>query len=455
MASGNFTEGNILKQLLKFALPVVFAMFLQSLYGAVDVLIVGRFASSADVSAVSTGAQIMMTATSVIAGLSMGTTILIGQLLGKNDAEGAGNAVGTSIAFFACVALLLSFVMVPGASFLANLMNAPAEAFTQSVSYIRICSAGFLFITAYNLLGALFRGLGNSRIPLFAVAAAAVFNIVFDYILVNNFHLGASGAAYATVAAQAFSVLLSLFMIQRIELPFTFRKNMIRMNMDIVKKITGFGFPIALADLLVGMSFLIILAIVNSLGLMASAGMGVAEKVCGFIMLVPSAFGQSMASFVAQNYGAGRMDRARQALRTGICVSLIFGIAMGWLSFFHGDLLCGIFSKDPEVVVQGWEYLKAYAIDCLLTAFFFCFNGYFNGCGYTKFVMAQSIIGAFGVRIPVSFMMSRIKPVSLFRVGLATPASSLVQTILCIIYLYVFAAKKEKQMQKTFHDQAL
>jgi Na+-driven multidrug efflux pump len=173
--------------------------------------------------------------------------------------------------------------------------------------------------------------------------------------------------------------------------------------------------------------------------------MGVAEKVCGFIMLVPSAFGQSMAAFVAQNYGAGKMDRAHKALVYGIGVSLAFGIVMAWFSFFHGDVLCGIFSRDPEVVIQGWEYLKAYAIDCLFTSFFFCYTGYFNGCGYTKFVMAQSMIGAFGVRVPVSFLMSRIRPVSLFRVGLATPASSLVQTILCMVYMHTAARRREER----------
>ena len=446
MASGNFTEGKILAPLLKFALPVMLALLLQSLYGAVDLMIVGHFASSADVSAVSTGAQIMMTVTSVLAGLSMGTTILIGQLLGKNENEQAGKAVGASIVYFAGIALLMSALMVPGGSFLAGLMNAPAEAFSRTVSYIRICSSGLIFITAYNLLGALFRGLGNSKIPLMTVAIAAVINIVLDLVFVRVFGMGASGAALATVISQGCSVLLSLVLIRSAEMPFLFHRDMIRFDMGITKQITGFGFPIALADFLVGISFLIILAIVNSLGLMASAGMGVAEKVCGFIMLVPSAFGQSMASFVAQNYGARKMDRAKTALRMGIGVSLAFGIIMGYISFFHGDLLCGIFSNDAEVIAQGWEYLKAYAIDCLLTSFFFCYTGYFNGCGYTKFVMAQSMIGAFGVRIPVSWLMSKVKPVSLFKVGMATPASSLVQTVLCIVYMHTIAKKKEQEM---------
>ncbi|MCR4952404.1 MAG: MATE family efflux transporter [Solobacterium sp.] len=447
MSEGNFTQGKILMPLLKFAVPVLLAMFLQSLYGAVDLMIVGRFAESMDISAVSTGSQIMMTITQVIAGLSMGTTILLGQQIGRGEPEEAGRTVGTSILFFGVIALVSSAVMVVCSRGAAALMNAPAEAFDATASYILICSAGLVFITAYNLVGALFRGLGNSRIPLITVAIAAVTNIALDLLLVARFHMGAAGAAYATVLSQAFSVILSLWMIRSLHLPFTFTKKSIRFDKVLTAQVVGFGMPIALADFLVGISFLIILAIVNSLGLLASAGMGVAEKVCGFIMLVPSAFGSSMASFVAQNYGARQFERARKALKYGIAVSFAFGVVMAWLSFFHGDLLCGIFSKDAEVTTQGWEYLKAYAIDCLFTAFFFCYTGYFNGCGYTKFVMTQSIIGAFGVRVPVSFIMSRIQPVSLFKVGLATPASSLVQTILCIIYMRTAVRKKEKEIQ--------
>ena len=448
MNSGNFTEGKILQPLLRFTLPILAALFLQSLYGAVDLMIVGQFAASRDVSAVSTGAQIMMTITQVMAGLSMGTTILLGQLIGEEKHQEAGHAVGVSIVFFALTAAVLSLVMIVSNRVLAALMNAPQEAFEMTCSYLKICSSGLIFIIAYNLLGSLFRGIGNSRIPLVAVTIAAIINIFLDLFFVRVMHMGASGAALATVISQALSVLVSLLIIRHIQLPFRLRKSDFRFDGKVIRRIVGFGAPIALADFLVGISFLIILAIVNSLGLMASAGVGVAEKVCGFIMLVPSAFGQSMATFVAQNYGARKMDRAHKALRMGIAVSFAFGAFMGYISFFHGDLLCGIFSNDPEVVVQGWEYLKAYAIDCLLTSFFFCMTGYFNGCGFTSFVMTQSIIGAFGVRVPVSFLMAKIKPVSLFKVGLATPASSLVQTILCLIYLQTAAKKKEAELMK-------
>lgn len=210
-----------------------------------------------------------------------------------------------------------------------------------------------------------------------------------------------------------------------------------------MKKMTGLGIPIAMQDLLVGISFLIILAIVNSMGVTASAGVGVAEKVCSFIMLISSAFMQSMSAFVAQNYGAGRMDRAKKALHYGVALSFAIGVVMFYISFYHGIVLAGIFSSDPAVVTAGADYLKAYAIDCLLTAIFFCYVGFYNGIGLTKFVMVQGIAGAFFVRVLVSFIMSRQAGASLFRIGLATPMSSAVQTILCLLCM-VYIRKKEK-----------
>ncbi len=257
--------------------------------------------------------------------------------------------------------------------------------------------------------------------------------------------MGAAGAAIATVASQAIAVAISSVIILRIQLPFEMDRRAVRFDKHIISRIIHFGFPLALADALVGISFLIIMTIVNSLGVTASAGVGVAEKVCAFIMLVPSAFGQSMAAFVAQNYGARKLDRAHKALRYGILVSLAIGTVMAWASFFHGNALCGIFSKDAAVVSAGWDYLRAYSIDCFLTSIFFCMNGYFNGCGDTKFVMIQSIIGAFCVRVPVSYLMSKVTPISLFRIGLATPAASLLQVAMCVLYMIFAARRKEKQ----------
>ena len=439
--SSDFTTGRILGPLIRFMVPVFLAMFLQSMYGAVDLLIVGRFAQSLDVSAVSTGSQMMMTITGLVTSFAMGTTILLGQRIGEGRGRDGGEVVGSSIALFGAIAVILTALIPALARPLSRVMNAPSEAFDATAAYIRICGLGSVFIIAYNLIGSVFRGIGDSRTPLMTVLIACVCNIAGDLLLVAVFHMGASGAAAATVVAQAISVVISLLVLRRQALPFQFERKDIRFEGGIVRRIAALGLPIALQDLLVGISFLVLLAIVNGLGLIPSAGIGVAERVCGFIMLIPSAFMQAMAAFVAQNIGAGKYPRAKTALIYAIAVSTMLAVLMFALTFWRGDLLSGVFSHDPAVILAAADYLKAYAIDCLLTCFLFCFIGFFNGLGMTRFVMVQGIVGAFLIRIPVAFLMSREVPVSMFHVGLATPCSTVVQVAMCLI---CFAAANRK-----------
>ena len=438
MKSNDFTSGAILSKLLKFMLPVLFAMFLQAMYGAVDLLVVGQFGSTADVSAVSTGSQIVTTLTNLIVSFSMGITVAVGQRIGQKRPKEAAKTIGTGLIVFAITGLVFTFISVIGAPALATVMQAPKEAFHITSNYIRICGGGFLVITAYNLLGSIFRGLGDSKTPLIAVGIACVFNIIGDLVFVSVFHLGAEGAALATVIAQLISVLISFIMIRRTKLPFEFHKSDIKLDRSFASVIFHIGTPIALQDFLVSISFLFLMAIVNRIGVTASAGVGVAQKVCVFIMLVPLAFMQSMTAFVAQNYGAGMIKRAQKALKTGIAVSFAFGVAMFLITFFRGDILAGIFSQESDTVKAAFDYLKAYAIDCLQTCFLFCFIGYYNGIEKTRFVMIQGICGAFLVRIPVAFLMQHFGNGSLFLIGMSIPCSSVLQIIMCFAGYFYF-----------------
>lgn len=442
----NFTQGRVFAPLIRFALPVLFALFLQALYGAVDLLVVGQFGGEkADVfvSAVSTGSQVLNTLTVTITGLAMGLTVFVGERIGARQREEAGRIIGSGIFLFGALAAVVTVIMLLATRRIATVMHAPEEAFADTVAYIAICSAGTVFIVAYNLLGSIFRGIGDSRTPLITVSIACALNIFGDLLLVAVFHMGAAGAAIATVVAQAVSVLLSLLIIRRQQLPFAFSRQDLRPTGVYIKRILRLGTPVALQDLLVSFSFLAIIAIVNSIGLAESAGVGVAEKVCTFLMLVPSAFMQSMSAFVAQNIGAGKPERARRALRCGIASSLVVGIVLGYFTFFHGDVLASIFARDAELIYDAADYLQAYAIDCVLTSFLFCFIGYFNGCGHTTFVMVQGIIGGVFIRIPVSWLMSRVLPVSLFRIGLATPISTVVQIALCVSF-FILTLRRQR-----------
>lgn len=437
----DFTTGKILLPLLQFAGPVLMALFLQAMYGAVDLLIVGKFASPADVSAVSTGSQIMMTITGLISSLCMGMTIILGQKIGEKKAEEGGRIIGSGLVMFSLIGIIFTVLLPILAPQLAQVMNAPKEAYGLTTNYIRICGGGTLVIIGYNLIGGVFRGIGDSNTPLITVLIACICNIAGDLLLVAVFHMGTAGAAIATVSAQLISVVISLALIARIKLPFAFDRTMIRWDGDIIKHILTLGTPIATQDLLVGMSFLIILAIVNTLGVVASAGVGVAERVCTFIMLVPISFMQSMSAFVAQNKGAGKIDRALKGFQSAVGISFLFGIIMFYIAFFHGDLLAIIFAKDQAVIQATAEYLKAYAIDCLFTCFLFCFMGFFNGMGKTSFVMVQGLIGAFAIRVPVAFLMSRWEPVTLFHIGLSIPCSTIVQIMICSAYLIYMKRK--------------
>ena len=439
----DLTQGKILGPFLRFTLPILFALFLQAMYGAVDLLIVGKFAQAADVSAVSTGSQIMMTIMGVISGLAMGTTVFLGHKIGEKSPREAGQIIGSGIMLFTVVGAALTVAVPLAAVALSRLMRAPAEAFFQTVSYLRICGVGTIVIMAYNLVGSIFRGMGDSRTPLITVAIACLVNIAGDLVMVAWLHLGAGGAAAATVFAQLVSVAASLLLIRRRELPVTFERRMIRWDGGVIRKIVSLGAPIALQDLLVGISFLVVLSIVNALGLTASAGVGVAEKVCAFIMLVPSSFMQAVSAFVAQNRGAGRMDRVNRSLVYAILVSTGIAVILFYFSFFQGDMLAGIFAKDPGVISAAARYLNAYGVDCLMVCTLFCFIGYFNGMEHTTFVMIQGLIGAFFVRVPVSFLMSRIRPVSLFYIGLATPCSTVVQILMCVGFLLYLKKRKK------------
>lgn len=441
MKESNLLKGNILKSLISFAFPVLLALFLQAMYGAADLIIVGKFAGTFEQSGVATGSQFFNMVTMVITGLSMGITILVAQAIGSNKKIKAGHGIGAGIIIFTLLAFLITISVTIFSDTLTKFMHSPPEAFKQTSSYIFICGIGTIFIVAYNVIGAVFRGIGDSKTPLITVAIACFFNIIGDLILVVIFKMGASGAAIATITAQGISVIISLIFISRKELPFSFSKKYISFNKNLSKKILTVGIPIALQELLVQFSFLFIQIIVNSMGVVESAAVGVAEKVCVFLMLVASAYMQSISTFVAQNNGAGLFERSKKALFYGIKTAFIAGIIMGSLSFFWGNHLSAFFSNEANVIIASHSYLKAYAIDCLLTAILFCFIGYFNGCSRTVFVMLQGVIGAFFIRIPAVYFISKFEKITLFHIGLGTPISTVVQILLCLIAYKIYTKK--------------
>lgn len=440
----DFTQGSILKKLAAFMLPILGALVLQAAYGAVDLLVVGRFGSTIGLSAVSTGSQVLNLVTFVVTQLAMGVTVLIARYLGEKKPELIGSVIGGAAVVFTLLSAVLFVVMVGFARSISVLMQAPAEAVALTASYVRICGSGIFFIVAYNLLAAVFRGLGDSKSPLLFVLVACVVNIIGDLVLVAGFHLDAAGAAIATVAAQAVSVVCAVVILLKKKLPFTIRKSDFRLNLQ-SRKFLSIGLPLALQEFLTQLSFLALCAFVNRLGLEASSGYGVACKIVNFAMLIPSSLMQSMASFVSQNMGAGNPKRAKKAMFTGIGIGLAFGCAMFALVFFRGDLLSNVFTTDSAVIQNAFAYLKGFAPETLATAVLFSMVGYFNGSDKTVWVMVQGLVQTLLVRLPMAYIMSIQPNASLTMIGLAAPTSTAVGVLLNVCFFLYLNRKEKKQ----------
>ena len=442
----DFTQGNILEKLVAFMMPILGALILQAAYGAVDLLVVGRFGSTSGLSAVSTGSQVLNLVTFVVIQFAMGITVLIARYLGEKRPERIGAVIGGGAVVFTMMSVALFIAMVGFARPISVLMQAPAEAVDLTASYVRICGAGIFFIVAYNLLSAIFRGLGDSKSPLLFVLVACIVNIIGDLILVAGLHMDAAGAAIATVTAQALSVVFAVMLLLKKDLPFAITKKDFRLNPQ-CRKFLKIGLPLALQEFLTQISFLALCAFVNRLGLEASSGYGVACKIVNFAMLVPSSLMQSMASFVSQNIGAGKKKRAKQSMFTGIGVGLAVGCVVFVLVLFKGDVLCSVFSTDAAVIQNGFAYLKGFAPETLVTAILFSMVGYFNGNNKTVWVMTQGLIQTLLVRLPLAYFMSIQPNASLTKIGLAAPVATTVGIFLNIgFFIYLNRAEQRKSI---------
>ncbi len=438
----DFTSGSILGKLLPFMAPILGALILQAAYGAVDLLVVGRFGTTSGLSAVSTGSQVLNLVTFVVTQFAMGITVLIARYIGEKKTQNIGSLIGGSILVYAIISAVLFVILIGFSHQIAILMQAPTKAIDLTSTYIRICGGGIFFIVAYNLLSAIFRGLGDSKSPLLFVAVACIVNIVGDLILVAGFHLDAAGAAIATVLAQAISVVFALFLLLKRQLSFKITKKDFRINTHCIRALK-IGLPLALQECLTQISFLALCAFVNRLGLEASSGYGVACKVVNFAMLIPSSLMQSMASFVSQNIGAGNKKRAKQAMFTGMGVGLAVGCIVFVFVLFKGNLLTGIFTTDAVVVQKGYDYLKGFALETIVTAILFSMVGYFNGNDKTIWVMIQGLIQTLLVRLPLAYYMSIQPNASLTNIGFAAPTATIFGIILNVLF-YIWMNKTDK-----------
>lgn len=438
----NLTTGSVFRNVIYFSLPYLLSYFLQTLYGMADLFIIGQFEGVASTTAVSIGSQVMHMLTVMLVGLAMGTTVSIGQAVGAGDKKKAARDIGNTVVLFLTVALVLMAVLLVLVKPIVSVMSTPEEAAEGTAAYLTICFIGIPFITAYNIISSIFRGMGDSKSPMYFIAVACVANIVLDYFFMGVLRLGSAGAALGTTLSQAISVVVSLAVIWKRKL-IVLEKGDFAPRKPVMGSILKIGVPIAMQDGLIQIAFIVITVIANQRGLNDAAAVGIVEKVISFLFLVPSSMLSTVSALGAQNIGAGKPQRAVQTLRYAILLAAGFGLAVAVAVQFVAELIVALFTDGAEVIRLGGQYLRGYIWDCVFAGIHFSFSGYFCACGKSGLSFLHNIVAIALVRVPGVYLTSRLFPATLFPMGLATATGSLLSVIICLIAFAVIRRKAE------------
>ena len=428
----NLTTGSVFKNIVILSLPYFLSYFLQTLYGLADLFIIGQYEGVASTTAVSVGSQVMHMLTVMIVGLAMGTTVSIGRAVGAGDQKRMSACVGNTVTLFMLVSVVLTAALVLLVDPIVSGMSTPAEAVDGTARYLTVCFIGIPFITAYNIISSIFRGMGDSKSPMYFIAVACAANIALDYLFMGAMRLGPVGAALGTTLAQAISVLVAFIAIRRRRSVAVSRGDL-RPRRDVMGQILGIGMPVALQDGLIQIAFILITVIANLRGLTDAAAVGIVEKLISFLFLVPSSMLSTVSAIGAQNIGAGDYGRAKQTMWYAIGIAVGFGIIVCILFQFIAEPVVGLFTSDEGVIAAGGQYMHGYIFDCLFAGIHFCFSGYFCACGKSMISFIHNILGVALVRVPGAYLMSKMFPATLLPMGLATAAGSILQVLICIV----------------------
>ena len=452
----NLTTGSVFKNILFFSLPYLLSYFLQTLYGMAD-LFIGQFEGVASTTAVSIGSQVMHMLTVMIVGLAMGSTVSIGQAVGGKDKKRAASSIGNTVTLFMCLSIVLTVVLLLLVRPIVSIMSTPEAAVSGTVDYLTICFIGIPFITAYNIISSIFRGMGDSKSPMYFVAVACAANIGLDYLFMGALHMGPSGAALGTSLSQAVSVVIALIVIRKHSDSLSVHRKDFKPARPVMGKILKIGIPIAMQDGLIQVAFIIITVIANRRGLTDAAAVGIVEKIISFLFLVPSSMLSTVSALGAQNIGAGKPDRARLTLRYAAFTAVCFGIFVVVVMQFAAEPVISLFtdstrSDGAEVVRLGGQYMRGYVWDCIFAGIHFSFSGYFCACGKSGISFLHNITAILLVRVPGVYLTSVWFPDSLFPMGLATSMGSFLSVIICVIAYIILSKNTGKQtlgMRKT------
>ncbi|MBE5974571.1 MAG: MATE family efflux transporter [Paenibacillaceae bacterium] len=442
----NLTTGSVFKTVVYFSLPYLLSYFLQTLYGMADLFIVGQFNGVDSITAVSIASQVMHMITVMIVGLAMGATVMIGRAVGAGKHEEVSSVIGNTIALFMALSVIIMIGLLLAVKPITVVMLTPPEAFGETVTYLTICMIGIPFITGYNIISSIFRGMGDSRSPMYFIGIACAANIVLDYLFIGVFKLGAAGAALGTTLSQTISVIVSLTFIRKRKMGISLSLKDLKPKTAVILNLLKVGIPVALQDGFIQISFLVITVIANNRGLNDAAAVGIVEKIIGILFLVPSSMLSAVSVISAQNAGAGKHDRARQTLWIGILITVVFGTVSAVIMQFSAGSVMGLFTDNTKVILLGRQYMSSYVWDCIFAGIHFCFSGYFCAYDLSGISFIHNSVSIICARIPLAYLASIYFADTLFPMGIAAPVGSILSVVICIS-VFIWLSKRTGKLK--------
>ena len=434
--SNNLTQGSILKNIIRFSLPILLSNIVQSLYNVADMLIVGNFCGAAAMSGVNIGGQVTFILTNTVFGLCTGATVLIAQYIGAKNEEKIESTIATVLTLLVGIGLFITVSVLALKHPILRLIQTPSESFRDADGYLMVTLTGVVFIFTYNALSAILRGMGDSKKPFLYVSIACVTNIVLDLLFVAGFGWGAFGAAVATVVSQALSVVLCVVNMIKNKFYFDFKPRSFRIDKGQARMIFKIGFPSCIQNCVVSLSFLFITALVNSFGVWASAAAGAAGKFNSFAIMPAIAMSASVSTISAQNIGAEKWDRAVKTCMIGSAIAMAISVTMFILVQLFPAQIMRMFGSEPEMIAQGIIYMRTFSYDYLVVPLVFCFNGLFIGAGHTVFSLVTGLLSSLVLRVPISYLFGISMKMGLSGAGLGAPVASIGSLVIILVFFF-------------------
>ena len=447
MRQRNLTEGNITKNLLFFAFPMMAGNLLQQCYNIADTLIVSRFLGANVLAAVGSSYTLMTFLTSILLGMCMGSGAAFSIWYGQKDRKRLKEGMVHAFGLIAAVTIVLNVLVFAGLPLILRLLQVPTEVTPYMEEYLKIIFAGISATFLYNYYAALLRAIGNSVVPLVFLGVSAVLNIILDFLFVFTFQRGVGGAAEATVIAQFVSGIGIAFYTQKYFPELRVSLKEIHFKGKMLNEIAGFSFLTCMQQSIMNFGILMVQGLVNSFGPVVMAAFAAAVKIDSFAYMPVQDFGNAFSTFIAQNYGAKKFERIQKGIKSAVMTSVLFCVVISGAVFIFAEPLMKIFvsGAEKEIISVGVEYLRIEGSFYFGIGILFLLYGLYRAVKLPGMSVVLTIL-SLGTRVALAYGLSAIPMIGVRGIWAAVPIGWILADAVGVIYYIKNKGKIEKAL---------